>query len=138
MPKRKITLSETQLQQHCVKLLNAYGRPDIEWHHVPNGEQRNKKTAQRLKSLGVQPGVADLMFLIDGKAVALELKTEIGTQSKSQADFQERFERAGGRYCVGYGLNEVIAALIDIGAFRPNIHISLGSLMPTSEARAGA
>lgn len=122
-------MSEAALQQHCVKLLNSYARPEIEWHAVPNGERRDKKTAQRLKSSGVQAGVADLMFLIDGKNIALELKTEIGRMSGEQKKFQERFERAGGRYCCAYGLNEAIAALIDIGAFRPNVHVNVKGLM---------
>ena len=121
-------MSETEIQQHCVKLLNAYGRPDIEWHHVPNGELRNKKTAQQLKSMGVKPGVADIPFLIDGKAISVELKTETGKQTKDQEAYQERFERAGGTYKVAYGLSEAIAVLIDINAFRPNIHINVAGL----------
>ena len=123
-------MSETALQQHCVKLLNSYARPDIEWHAVPNGERRDKKTAQRLKALGVQAGVADLMFLIEAKNIALELKTENGKMSKAQEAFQERFERAGGRYACAYGLSEAIAALIDIRAFRPNVHVNVKGLMP--------
>lgn len=127
--KRKITLSETAIQQHCAKLLNSYARSDIEWHHVPNGEKRDKKTAQRLKSMGVQSGVADLCFVIDKKPIAVELKTEIGTQSKAQYEYQERFERAGGKYYLARGLEEAIAALININAFRPNIHINVKGLL---------
>lgn len=111
------------MQQHCVKLLNAYGRDDIEWHHCPNGEQRSKKTAMRLKSLGVKPGVADMPFLIDGHAFAVEIKTETGVQSKDQKDYQERFTRAGGTYHVARGLNEAIIVLTIINAFRPNVRI---------------
>jgi hypothetical protein len=122
-------LTETQIQQHCVKLLNSFARYDIEWHHVPNGEQRSKKTAQRLKSLGVQPGVADLLFLIDGHSWAVELKTTTGTQSKAQADYQERFERAGGTYRIVFGLEQAISILINLNVFRPNIHISLNELL---------
>ena len=125
----KSHLSETEIQQHCVKLLNSYARPDIEWHAVPNGEWRNKTTAKRLKSLGVQPGVADLMFLIDGNTVALELKTSKETQSKVQEEFQERFERAGGTYFLARGLEQAIGLLIQLPAFRLNIHINVKGLI---------
>jgi hypothetical protein len=122
-------LSETQIQQHCVKLLNSFARQDIEWHHCPNGEKRSKKTAQRLKSLGVQPGVADLLFLINTRSWALELKTNTGVQSKAQADYQERFERAGGTYKIAFGLEQAVSALINLDVFKPNIHISLNALL---------
>lgn len=125
----KQKLSETAIQQHLIKLLNSYARPDIEFHHVPNGEQRNKKTARRLKSMGVQPGVADLMFLIDGQSIALELKSGKGKQTKAQADFQERFERAGGLYILANGINEAVKALIDIAAFRGNVHVNVEGLV---------
>lgn len=129
MPPKRAKMSETEIQQHCVKLLNAYGRFDIEWHHVPNGELRNKKTAQRLKSMGVHPGVADLPFIIDAKPVSVELKTATGTQTKDQVEYQEKFERAGGKYYLAKGLEQAIATLIEIKAFRPNIHINVKGLM---------
>jgi hypothetical protein len=115
------SMSETALQAHIVCLLESYGRHDIEWHAVPNGEKRNKKTAWLLKLTGVKAGVADLMFLIDGKPIALELKTEVGKQSSEQSDWQERFERAGGKYFIAFGLDQVIGVLNSIGAFRHRI-----------------
>jgi hypothetical protein len=121
-------MSEAALQTHLCKLLYAFGRPDILWFSVPNGEQRSAKTGQRLKQQGVRAGAADLCFVIDGRFVGLELKTETGRISIAQEAFKDDVERAGGRYCCAYGLNEAIAALIDIGAFRPNIHINLPTL----------
>jgi hypothetical protein len=129
---KRATMSEGTLQTHVCKLLNAYGRYDIIWFACPNGEQRNPKTAQRLKQQGVRAGAADLMFIIDHLFHGLELKTESGHLSKAQEQFQENLERAGGIYHVAYGLNEAITILTDIEAFRPNISIR------TSEARAGA
>ena len=116
-------MSEDALQIHCAKLLNSYARPDIEWHHVPNGGQRNKKTAQRLKAMGTQSGVADLQFVIDNRPIAVELKTEIGSQSKDQIAYQERFTRAGGTYFIARGLDQAIAVLTTIKTFRSNITI---------------
>src|ERR1035437_10273309 len=111
-------MSEAACQTHLCKLLYAYGRPDICWFAVPNGEKRSPKTAERLKQQGVRPGAADLCFVIDSEFIGLELKTETGKMSSAQEQFEEDAKRAGGRYCCAYGLNEAIAALIDIGAFR--------------------
>lgn len=119
------SMSEETLQQHVVKLLEAYGRPDIEWHHCPNGADRHPAVAHKMKLAGVKPGVADIPLLIDGQAFALELKTEIGTLSKEQIDWRETFERAGGKYFVAFGLDEAIGVLNGIKAFRPNVNITL-------------
>lgn len=122
-------MSEAALQTHICKLLNAYGRQDICWFAVPNGEKRSPKTAARLKQQGVRPGASDLCFIIDGTFHGLELKTETGRMSQAQEQFQENTNRAGGLYCCAYGLNEAIAMLIDISAFRPNIHINVAGLI---------
>lgn len=122
---RQATMSEENLQLHVVKLLNAYGRPDIEWHHCPNGADRHPAVAAKLKLLGVKKGVADIPLLIDGQAFALELKTEIGVLSPDQLDWRETFERAGGKYFVAFGLQEAIGVLKGIKAFRPNVNITL-------------
>ena len=132
--KRRASMSETALQAHLVRLLVAYGRHDIEWHAVPNGEKREKKTAWRLQLIGVKPGVADLMFLIDGVSIALELKTEIGRQSNDQSNWAECYERAGGKYFLAFGLDQALGVLSAISAFRPGVTFATHS----SEVRAEA
>lgn len=56
-------------------------------HAIPNGGQRNKVTAARLKAEGVKPGVPDL-FLPVARAryhgLYLEMKTPSGSVSRSQ------------------------------------------------------
>jgi len=125
MTVRSATMSEDNLQIHVAKLLNAFGRTDVEWHHVPNGAKRHPKVAQLLKEMGVKPGVADLMLLIDRQSFALELKTEIGILSREQLDWRETFERAGGKYFVAFGMEEAIGVLKGINAFRANVNITL-------------
>jgi hypothetical protein len=44
------SMSEEVLQQHVVKLLEAYARPDIEWHHVPNGADRHPSVAKKAQA----------------------------------------------------------------------------------------
>lgn len=119
-------MSEAELQMQVVALLDAYGRHDICWFHVPNGEKRNSVTGLRLKRMGVQPGVADLILLVDGKPFAVELKTEKGAQSPVQAEWQETFERPGGAYFVARGLDEAIGVLSAIKVFRTKIILANG------------
>lgn len=130
--RRQAKLSEAALQQHIVKLLQAYARPDIEWHHPANGEKRDKATARKLQLMGLQAGVADLLFVIDGRAFAVELKTEKGVQSEAQSEYQERFERAGGKYFLAFGLDQAIGTLQGINAFRAGISFTI----PKSTANA--
>jgi hypothetical protein len=121
---RRATMSEAALQQHVVKLLNAFARPDIAWWHVPNGELRNHKVGAKLKLAGLRPGAADLSFVIDGRFHAVELKTEIGTLSAAQLSFREDLERAGGFFHVAFGLDQAIGVLKGLSAFRPNVSIT--------------
>jgi hypothetical protein len=121
------TMSEELLQQHVVKLLEACARPDIEWHHVPNGADRHPAVAKKMRLAGVKRGVADLMLLIDGHSYAVELKTEIGVLSRDQLDWRETFERAGGTYFAAFGLQEAIGVIKGIGAFRQNTSITLST-----------
>lgn len=132
--KRVAKMSEGVLQEHVVKLLQAYGRPDICWYHVPNGEKRSKKTGARLKRMGVRAGVADLMFTTGGRSVAIELKTEIGVVSKDQEEFAIDLTRAGGEWYVAYGLDQALAVLQSINVIRPNIKLTTA---PTAVGCAG-
>ena len=60
---RALEPSELQLQISLVEWCRWKLRPDVLMWHTPNGEQRDKRTAAKLKAMGVLPGVADLQFL---------------------------------------------------------------------------
>lgn len=135
---RTASLSETLLQQHVVKLLNSYARPDVCWWAVPNGSLRNWKVGTQLKAEGVRAGAPDLCFLIDGKFHALELKTEIGVLSGKQLQFHDEIERAGGLVHIAFGLDQALGVLAAIGALRPGIQLTsaLGKGRATGEGAA--
>lgn len=124
MTARRPAMSETTIQQHVVKLLEAYGRSDVCWWSVPNGGLRNRLVAIQLKREGARRGAHDLMLLISGHLHTLELKTETGRVSVDQAAFAERIQRAGGTPHVARGLDDAIAVLTGIGAFRAGFTIS--------------
>lgn len=65
---------------------------------MPNGGARSKATAAILKATGVLPGVSDLVLLHKGRAIFIEVKTELGRQSTSQWEFQRAIEAQGFPY----------------------------------------
>jgi hypothetical protein len=70
---------------------------------VPNGGKRDAREASRMKRQGVTPGASDILCLVpNGKYsfLCLETKTETGTQSNEQKEFQRQVEAAGGLYLV--------------------------------------
>lgn len=121
MSARCAAMTETVLQQHIVRLLTAYARPDVAWWHCPNGEWRDPRTAARLKKMGVLAGAPDLMFVVDGRFHGVELKTERGKVSKVQDDFCQVIERAGGFFHVAFGLDQAIGIMLGMKVFRPSI-----------------
>jgi hypothetical protein len=121
----KATMSEDNLQINICKLLNAYARPDVCWWCCPNGAVLPWKVAKEMKEMGVRPGAADLMFVIDGVFHGLELKTEIGVVSGEQLQYREDLERAGGFFHAAFGLDEAIGVLRGLKAFRSNVNITL-------------
>ena len=94
-------MSEDALQQLCYMWFhNTYPQYRGLLFHVPNGGSRNAREGKKFKQIGVVAGVADLLFLFNGKCYCLELKTEVGRQSKKQQDWQDLVERNDFNYFV--------------------------------------
>ena len=65
---------------------------------VPNGGTRNKMEAITLKATGLLAGVSDLIVIHKENVLFIEVKTEIGKQSKEQIDFENRIKENGFQY----------------------------------------
>jgi hypothetical protein len=60
--------SEDRIQQECYRWFhNTYPELRGLLFHVPNGGKRDGREAKKLKTMGVVPGVADLIFLYNGR-----------------------------------------------------------------------
>ena len=81
------------------------------WWHTPNGGRRSPVEAAIFDGLGVRAGVADLILLHDGKAFALELKTERGRPTAPQMTFISEFRAAGGEASIANGLDQALRTL---------------------------
>lgn len=59
------------------------------------------------------PGAPDIICVISGRYVAIEVKTEKGVQSQKQFDFQTNLNNAGGIYFLVRSLAQAIEAIED-------------------------
>ena len=112
MAKRKTP--EADLQKAVCKFLGfALGR-GIVWLH-PANERSNKIERMRLASLGVVPGVADLLFLWYEGHGAIELKAPGRKQSDEQIAWAALYKKTGGLYAVCKTVGAVEDALREWG-----------------------
>lgn len=72
---------------------------------VPNGGIRNIKEAMKMKSTGLKAGVSDLIVVMK-EVIFVEVKTEIGTQSKKQKNFEKIITDLGYKYWIVRSLKE--------------------------------
>lgn len=91
-------------------------------HHIPNGGERNKVVALKLKNQGVKKGIPDIFFPCARKGfhgLYIEMKKQGGVLSKEQKKVIKQLEN--NRYCVKvcYTFNEARIALLEYyyGAF---------------------
>jgi hypothetical protein len=80
--------------------------PDLLIFHVPNGEARDITVANKLKRMGVMPGVADFLMFAKGANVAIELKDKGGKPSDAQKLFKEKWEACGNHYWLARSLTD--------------------------------
>jgi hypothetical protein len=102
---------ETAIHRAVVAHLRTRGVPGLVWWHTPNGGRRNRIEGAILNGLGVRPGVADLIFLYDGRAFALELKTDAGRPTIAQRQFVSDFNAAGGTAVITNGLDQALRTI---------------------------
>ncbi len=106
---------EQALHQAVYKYIR-YAAPKVLCFHVPNGGWRSKVEAGIFKSLGVMPGVADLLLFWPGHMAAIELKAGKGTQTPHQTTFMHMWIYNGGKYSVCRSIDEVETSLRTWGA----------------------
>jgi hypothetical protein len=99
---------EEDLQKAAVALLTATLTDEVFFFHVPNQKgTRSTFESRLLKALGVKPGVADLIFLFDGRMYAMELKAPRAYQSPAQKQFEAACKKINVPYEICRSLEEV-------------------------------
>ena len=75
---------------------------------VPNGGSRNVVEAMKMKATGTLAGVSDLIVLLPNKCLFIEVKTDKGTQSDKQKEFENTVKSLGFEYYVVRSVNDFI------------------------------
>ena len=103
---------EDNLQKAAVQLFKFCLPEHIIWFHCPNGEKRSKRTAAKLKAMGVFAGVADLIIVMPGGRVGfIELKAPKGVLSQFQKVFGGKCHALDAPYVICRSLDEIKDAL---------------------------
>jgi len=93
------------------KLLGDHCRAEWRWTHIPSGELRDKRTAGKLKQMGVKPGWPDFILVPPiGQLHCLELKRLGETLSDEQETFRLWCDRYRVPHVVAYSIDEVLVA----------------------------
>lgn len=87
---------------YCTKLNN----PKHCIFSVPNGGNRSKAEAMKMKSTGLVAGVSDLIIVRPEAIYFVEVKFEKGKQSKEQIDFENTVKAMGYNYFLVRSLDE--------------------------------
>lgn len=91
--------------------------PDLRWmYHTPNGGQRSKATAARLKAAGVKRGVPDICLPRPKHGYAglyIEMKVEPNKPTKDQKEWLEYLAIVGYKTAVCYCADAAIKVILD-------------------------
>lgn len=108
MPTYKTKIpTESEEQIALVQWLEAQ-HPEVPFFHVPNGGNRSKATAGRLKAEGVRAGVPDIYLPM--LSLWVEMKRTVGGRlSKEQAAWIEHLEdKCGHTVIVARGFEDAV------------------------------
>ena len=129
------TAKEHQVQIQLVSMLKWCLKPTVTFFHVPNGELRDKRSAAKLKAMGVLPGVSDLVFLwkqywedLEGSHTApailfLELKLPGKAATDEQVAFGLAVRLCGAEFAVARSIEAAIKELGRRGLIRPDVTV---------------
>jgi hypothetical protein len=113
-PAPRFDPSELQIQISLVTRLRLMCKPGIVWWHCPNGEERDKRVAAKLKAMGVLPGVSDLTFVFAKPRpnLFLELKARGKGLTDAQEIFRDRVRANGHIYEWTDSIDDAVRILI--------------------------
>ena len=115
-PRKKIAHPEARLQKVVVSHLMMNG---AFFMSIPNEGVRSAITGAHMKALGLYPGAADLLIIVEGRAHFLELKAPGGVQSASQRDFQTHCLLEKIPYEIVFSLADALKVLAEWKAIKP-------------------
>jgi hypothetical protein len=125
---------EQQIHRAVVQHLHQRGVPNLFAFHPANGGWRTAVEGAILKSMGVVPGVPDLIIIHDGKVFGLELKVDDGRLTDNERNALETMRRAGAIVATAHGLDAAITQLEIWGLLRRNRNSAQAEINPSHSA----
>jgi hypothetical protein len=122
--KRKRSMDEHGIQVRLCNILRIFARADVIWHAIPNAGKRGFQAAAAMVAEGLLAGVADLLFIVEGRAHYLEMKKPGGVLSVPQMGFRARCHRDGVPWAMAETLEQAVEVLIGWRVFKPNFKAS--------------
>lgn len=102
---------EDILQEAIVAYLHAVVPPPRVILSIPNEGLRSLAGASRMKRMGLRSGACDLLLVVDGRALFLEVKTPKGVVAPNQTQFLLDCDAAGAGAVVVRSIDDVRVAL---------------------------
>lgn len=103
---------EADLQRQVVQLLRVALPAGAIVHHSANEQRRGGRAAQGIAlGMGVHPGFADLLVLVAGRVLFLELKSPTGRLSPAQVEFRAAALGQGFGWSLVRSIDDALAAL---------------------------
>lgn len=113
---------EHDLQVQVINLLRNYYNLLV--FAVPNGGSRNLFEARNLKNEGVMAGVSDLILVLNGVVIFLELKAGRNKQQETQKIFEKKVKGLGHQYYVVRSIEDVMEILYKNKSLLTNSRVS--------------
>lgn len=108
--------TEDRLQAATVAQLRALLPPDWIVAHIPNGGRRGRAEAAILKTMGVVPGMPDLLLIGPHPVLLMvEMKTAGGRPSAAQTRIHAALGRLGWPVIVARSIEDILPVLTDAG-----------------------
>lgn len=106
--RRNLPVRPTQRESDLQRTILEY----LEHRHILHYRQNSgvMKAGRRYIRFGY-PGAPDIIAVIGGKYVGIEVKDGDEQQSEKQVEFQRKLEKAGGFYILARKLEDVIEVL---------------------------
>ena len=101
-------INERELQHQCVEWFRC-NHPDCVLFSVPN--EAAHKRINWFTYTGLLRGAADLVLVLPGKVVFVEMKTRYGRQSDEQVEFERKCNELGVVYVLCRNLEQFIEAV---------------------------
>ena len=99
-------MRESDIQNTICEYLTMKGYFFFRVNTIPVYDTKTKVFRRMPKY--AKAGVSDLILILNGQFVGLEIKQEHGIQSEHQKLFQQGVERNGGKYLLIRSLNDLI------------------------------